>query len=151
MRQKSMKKIIFEYYFNSLDFNIFNHFDCVFQIKNYIMIVILVKRIRNMPFIVSCIRISILIIFIITSCFYVLLRNKYVSELHLNNEKIVVSRDEHNIPHILAPTYSSTMYAWGHVLAEDRLFQLAFRRTMLKGRLSQYTGQKSLVYDKLFR
>jgi len=43
------------------------------------------------------------------------------------------------------------MYGWGYVTAEDRLFQLAFKRLIGKGRLSKYLGRKALSVDKLFR
>lgn len=43
------------------------------------------------------------------------------------------------------------MYAWGFVTAEDRLFQLAFRRVSVKGELSKYLGAKAIDIDKMFR
>jgi acyl-homoserine lactone acylase PvdQ len=43
------------------------------------------------------------------------------------------------------------MYAWGYVTAEDRLFQLSFKRLIGKGKLSKYLGPKALNVDKMFR
>ena len=43
------------------------------------------------------------------------------------------------------------MYAWGYVTAEDRLFQLAFRRKLGQGKLAQYVGEKVFKVDKMIR
>ena len=43
------------------------------------------------------------------------------------------------------------MYAWGYVTAEDRLFQMAFRRRLGQGRLSEYVGEKGIRIDKMMR
>ena len=43
------------------------------------------------------------------------------------------------------------MYAWGYVTAEDRLFQMTFRRKLGQGRLSEYVGEKGVKVDKMIR
>ena len=43
------------------------------------------------------------------------------------------------------------MYAWGYVTAEDRLFQMTFRRKIGQGRLSEYVGEKGVRIDKMMR
>ena len=43
------------------------------------------------------------------------------------------------------------MYAWGYVVAEDRLFQMSFRRLLGQGRLSEALGEKTINVDKMFR
>jgi len=43
------------------------------------------------------------------------------------------------------------LYGWGYATSEDRLFQMAFKRLIGKGRLSKYLGKKALSVDKLFR
>ena len=43
------------------------------------------------------------------------------------------------------------MYAWGYVTAEDRIFQMSFRRLLGSGRLSEFLGEKALKVDQIFR
>ena len=50
------------------------------------------------------------------------------------------------------------MYGWGYVTAEERLFQLAFKRLVGKGKISKYLGKnrlnlgkKAVKVDKMFR
>lgn len=43
------------------------------------------------------------------------------------------------------------MFAWGYVTAEDRLFQMSFRRLLGSGRLSEFLGEKAIKVDKIFR
>lgn len=33
------------------------------------------------------------------------------------------------------------MYAWGYTIAEDRIFQISFRRKIGQGRLSELIGE----------
>lgn len=82
---------------------------------------------------------------------YVFARSNFVTSLSHQGEHIKIQRDQYNIPQIHAPSFRSAMYAWGYVQAEDRLFQLAFRRVSVKGQLSQYLGSKALDIDKMFR
>jgi penicillin amidase len=55
------------------------------------------------------------------------------------------------MPYVKAPSFSSAMYGWGYVTAEDRLFQMAFKRLAGQGKLSKYLGKKALNTDKFFR
>lgn len=51
-----------------------------------------------------------------------------------------MKRGDNNIPEIHAQSYKSALYAWGYVDAEDRLFQIAFKRLLIQGRVSEYLG-----------
>jgi penicillin amidase len=42
-------------------------------------------------------------------------------------------------------------YAWGTVLAEDRLFQMAFKLLVLQGRLAEHVGERAVNLDKYMR
>lgn len=92
-----------------------------------------------------------LLIFLTSIGVYVFARSNFVTSLSHQGENIKIKRDQYNIPQIEAPSFRSAMYAWGYVQAEDRLFQLAFRRVSVKGQLSQYLGSKALDIDKMFR
>ena len=82
---------------------------------------------------------------------YVGFKPHYATSLNINGETVTISRDEFNIPTVHAPSFSSMMYAWGYITAEDRLFQISFRRMIGKGRLSELIGEKGIKIDKLFR
>lgn len=80
-----------------------------------------------------------------------LLKVTYVSELSYHGHLVSIHRDQYNIPTIRAPAYESALYAWGYVAAEDRLFQMAFRRLIGQGRLAEFLGAKAVTVDKIFR
>jgi acyl-homoserine lactone acylase PvdQ len=67
--------------------------------------------------------------------FYLCLADNYVSTLTHEGETIQIWRDELGIPLVTAPSFKAAMYGWGYVTAEDRLFQISFRRLLLQGRL----------------
>lgn len=68
--------------------------------------------------------------------FYYLFTPTYSSNLYFRGEEININRDEFGIPYIQAPTRKAFLYAWGTVIAEDRLFQCSFLRTFAEGALS---------------
>lgn len=109
------------------------------------MFIIILMKIRS---ILAGIFIAALLISILM---HQILKINYKSELEYGNEKVSISRDVHNIPEIHAPSFKSALYAWGYVTAEDRLFQLAFRRASIRGELSKYLGLKAIEVDKMFR
>ncbi len=43
------------------------------------------------------------------------------------------------------------MYSWGYVHAEDRIFQMGLRRALGQGRLSEFSGNKTIEVDKMMR
>lgn len=56
----------------------------------------------------------------------------------LADGEVQVLRDEHGVPHIVAADLASAMYALGWLHAEDRLFQMWFRRMRVEGRLAEH-------------
>lgn len=87
----------------------------------------------------------------ISVCLYQILGINFVSELDYKGSKITIKRVEHNIPEVHANSFEAALYGWGYVTAEDRLFQLAFKRVSIQGRLSKYLGEKTIEVDKMFR
>ena len=66
---------------------------------------------------------------------------------------VTVVRDEHGIPQIYAQTPDDLFRAQGYVQAQDRFFQMDFRRHVTAGRLSELVGQDdtALRADKVVR
>ncbi|MFK7991062.1 MAG: penicillin acylase family protein [Sandaracinaceae bacterium] len=68
-----------------------------------------------------------------------------------------VLRDDRGVPHIVAGTLEEAMYATGYVHAEDRLFQMQYRRLRMQGRLAEFFAVASpdaagvLFNDRLIR
>jgi penicillin G amidase len=83
--------------------------------------------------------------------FYLLFSPSYVSSLRFKGEDIRIERDRYGIPHLWAPSRISYFYAMGTVMAEDRLYQIVFRRLVAQGRLSEYLGERTLKLDTLMR
>jgi penicillin amidase len=84
----------------------------------------------------SILRLFFITIFLAIGGFYYYFSPTYASELHYNGETITIFRNENNIPNIYAPSRESYFYAIGRVHAEDRLFQMTFKRLIIQGRLS---------------
>lgn len=82
---------------------------------------------------------------------YVLFAPHYASELSYRGETASIRRDGNNIPTITASSRTSYLYAIGRVHAEDRLFQMSFKRLVVQGRLAEYLGEKPLPMDKFMR
>jgi penicillin amidase len=66
-------------------------------------------------------------------------------------DKVVVNRDGHGIPQVYADNATDLFYAQGYVQAQDRFFQMDFRRHVTAGRLSELLGRKSLDADMFIR
>jgi penicillin amidase len=66
---------------------------------------------------------------------------------------VTVIRDERGIPQIYAQTPDDLFRAQGYVQAQDRFFQMDFRRHVTAGRLSELVGQDdtALQADKVVR
>lgn len=75
----------------------------------------------------------------------------YATALNYDSHTIDIQRDEFNIPIIRAHSLEAALYAWGYVAAEDRLFQMGFRRYIGQGRLSELVGEKGIAMDKMMR
>lgn len=82
---------------------------------------------------------------------FVLFSPSYESSLIFQGQSISIDRDQYGIPHIKAPSRRSFLYAWGHALAEDRLFQITFRLRFVQGRLSEFLGEVTLPADIMMR
>ena len=65
--------------------------------------------------------------------------------------EVRIERDEHGVPHIKATSEHDAFFAMGYVHAQDRLWQMDYRRRLGSGRLSEILGKDSLPVDKLMR
>src|SRR6478752_1317918 len=65
--------------------------------------------------------------------------------------KVTVYRDKSGIPHIYADSSDDLFLAQGYVHAQDRFFEMDFRRHVTAGRLSEMFGSATLVEDKVIR
>ncbi|HEY7044267.1 MAG TPA: penicillin acylase family protein, partial [Nocardioidaceae bacterium] len=65
--------------------------------------------------------------------------------------KVTVLRDSHGIPQIYADTSNDLFFAQGYVQAQDRFFQMDFRRHVTAGTLSSLFGTDALETDEVVR
>ncbi|MFF5206791.1 penicillin acylase family protein [Streptosporangium sp. NPDC000396] len=65
--------------------------------------------------------------------------------------KVTVYRDKTGIPHIYADSPEDLFLAQGYVHAQDRFFEMDFRRHVTAGRLSEMFGSATLTEDKVIR
>ena len=65
--------------------------------------------------------------------------------------KVEVTRDENGIPQVYADTSADLFYAQGFVQAQDRFFEMDFRRHVTSGRLSELLGKQALETDMYIR
>jgi len=64
---------------------------------------------------------------------------------------VSVLRDDHGIPQIYAETPHDLFLAQGYVQAQDRFFEMDFRRHVTAGRISELLGEDALDVDKFVR
>jgi penicillin amidase len=64
---------------------------------------------------------------------------------------VTVYRDQHGIPHIYADTADDLLRAQGYVHAQDRFWEMDFRRKTTAGRLSEPFGESTLDVDRVVR
>jgi penicillin G amidase len=62
-----------------------------------------------------------------------------------------VLRDERGIPHVYADTPQDLFFAQGFVHAQDRFWEMDFRRHITAGRLSEMFGKSQIETDKFLR
>jgi len=62
-----------------------------------------------------------------------------------------IVRDAHAVPHIEAASLEDAIFAQGFVHAQDRLWQMDFRRRLGAGRLAEVMGQAALPTDRFMR
>ncbi|MGI9085599.1 MAG: penicillin acylase family protein [Aeromicrobium sp.] len=74
-------------------------------------------------------------------------------EVRLNglNGTIEIKRDGHGIPQIYADDPADLFFAQGYVQAQDRFYEMDFRRHVTAGRLSELVGEAGLDTDEFVR
>ncbi len=77
----------------------------------------------------------------------------YEGSISLNNlnSEVSVDFDQSGIPHIKATNESDLYRTLGHVMAQDRLFQMDLLRRVVHGEVAEVFGEKALPVDILFR
>ncbi|MGL4254950.1 MAG: penicillin acylase family protein [Microbacterium sp.] len=66
-------------------------------------------------------------------------------------EEVTVQRDALGIPTITAATTDDLFFAQGYVHAQDRFWEMDFRRHVTSGRLSELFGESQLPTDRFLR
>jgi penicillin amidase len=66
-------------------------------------------------------------------------------------DQVDVYRDDHGIPHIYADTAQDLFRAQGYVHAQDRFWEMDFRRHVTSGRLSELFGEDQVETDAVVR
>src|SRR5262245_64352811 len=66
-------------------------------------------------------------------------------------DQVEVMRDSHGIPQIYADNPTDLFFAQGYVQAQDRFFEMDFRRHLTAGRLSELVGEDGLETDRVVR
>ncbi|WP_313355848.1 penicillin acylase family protein [Microbacterium sp.] len=74
-------------------------------------------------------------------------------ELSLNglDESVTVERDDRGIPTITASSAEDLLFAQGFVHAQDRFFEMDFRRHVTSGRVAEMFGASQVGTDKFLR
>ena len=83
-----------------------------------------------------------------TDSVYLTLETSVYAPLHYN---VTVYRDNWGVPHIYAEEISDAYFALGHVMAEDRLFEMDLFRRTVSGRLAEIFGGLMLENDVTMR
>ena len=68
-----------------------------------------------------------------------------------NMGDIKILRDEFAVPHIISDNLKDVYYGIGYAQAQDRLWEMNFKKLIFSGRLSEYFGKKTLEVDQLMR
>ena len=64
---------------------------------------------------------------------------------------VQIKRDVHGIPQIFADEPADLFFAQGYVQAQDRFYEMDFRRHVTAGRLSELVGKSGLETDRFVR
>ncbi|MBA3308770.1 MAG: penicillin acylase family protein [Nocardioidaceae bacterium] len=67
------------------------------------------------------------------------------------NSPVTVIRDDNGIPHVYAETPENLFFAQGYVQAQDRFFEMDYRRHVTSGRLAELFGREALETDMFVR
>ena len=68
-----------------------------------------------------------------------------------NVQNIKILRNEFGVPHIKAQNLRDVFYGLGYAQAQDRLWEMSFKRLIFSGRLSEFFDEKTLTIDKTMR
>ncbi|MCW2819389.1 MAG: penicillin acylase family protein [Marmoricola sp.] len=73
--------------------------------------------------------------------------------LHLDglSGRVEVARDSHGVPQVYAGSSEDLFFAQGFVQAQDRFFEMDFRRHVTAGRLSELLGKATVETDMYIR
>ena len=66
-------------------------------------------------------------------------------------ESVIIDRDEYGIPHIQANNLYDGIFAQGFVEAQDRLWQMEYRRRVATGTLAEILGEEAVGSDRAIR
>ena len=74
-------------------------------------------------------------------------------EVRLNGLQgtVEIKRDNHGIPQIFADDAADLFFAQGYVQAQDRFYEMDYRRHVTAGRLSELIGEDGLEMDEFVR
>jgi acyl-homoserine lactone acylase PvdQ len=61
---------------------------------------------------------------------------------------VTVTRDAHNVPHVVGLTRADTLFGAGYVQAEDRLFEMDVLRHLGKADMTEFVGPSYMALDK---
>jgi penicillin G amidase len=67
------------------------------------------------------------------------------------NSPVEVVRDAYGIPQIYADTANDLFFAQGYVQAQDRFYEMDFRRHLTAGRLAELVGEDAVETDEFVR
>ncbi len=67
------------------------------------------------------------------------------------NSRVEIERDAYGIPQIYADTSNDLFFAQGYVQAQDRFYEMDFRRHLTAGRLAELVGEDAVETDKFVR
>jgi penicillin G amidase len=67
------------------------------------------------------------------------------------DDAITVIRDSHGIPQVYADTAHDLFFGQGYVQAQDRFFEMDFRRHVTAGTLTELFGRDALKIDEFVR
>ena len=65
--------------------------------------------------------------------------------------RVKITRDRHEVPHIVARSRDDALYGLGYAHAQDRLWQMEVNRRAGAGRLSEVMGRRTLKADRTMR
>lgn len=72
-------------------------------------------------------------------------------ELPELNDEVVVTTDQHGVPHIKATSDRDLFIAQGYIQAQNRIVQMELSRRQASGTLSEIVGEEAVNHDKYFR